>query len=111
MCEKESDQRNKEADESWADYQRTGQFVSNEAMTAWLDTWGTDRERLEPLLLEALEESSAQEFTPDFFERLREWARKAINEKIGAGIAAAERGEFATEAEMEQIFNRYQTEK
>lgn len=81
MCEKESCQRNKEADETWADYQRTGQFVSNEAMTAWLDTWGTDRERLESLLLETLEESSAQEFTPDFFEQLRKRAQQAIKAK------------------------------
>lgn len=42
--EEEAERRNLEADEAWADYQRTGQFVSNEAMTAWLDTWGTDRE-------------------------------------------------------------------
>lgn len=81
MCEKESCQRNKEADEAWADYQRTGQFVSNEAMTAWLDTWGTDRERLESLLLETLEESSAQECTPDFFEQLRKRAQQAIKAK------------------------------
>ncbi len=42
--EEEAERRNLEADEAWADYQRTGQFVSNEAMTAWLDTWGTDKE-------------------------------------------------------------------
>ena len=36
--------RNQEADAAWADYQRTGQSVSHEAMTAWLDTWGTDQE-------------------------------------------------------------------
>lgn len=66
---------------------------------------------LEASLLEALKSGDSREFSPDFFERLRERARKAINEKIGAGIAAAERGEFATEAEMEQVFNRYQTEK
>jgi len=28
-------------------------------------------------------------------------------EKIKAGLAAADRGEFASEAEMEQVFNRY----
>lgn len=37
-------QRNLEADEAWAEYRRTGQFVSDEAMTAWLNTWGTDQE-------------------------------------------------------------------
>lgn len=42
--EEESERRNAEADEAWAEYRRTGQSVSNEAMTAWLDTWGTDKE-------------------------------------------------------------------
>jgi predicted transcriptional regulator len=42
--EEESEARNRQADEAWQEYQRTGQFVSHEAMTAWLDTWGTDRE-------------------------------------------------------------------
>jgi len=42
--EEEAERRNLEADEAWAEYQRTGQFVGNEAMTAWLDTWGTDQE-------------------------------------------------------------------
>ncbi|MBF0476455.1 MAG: hypothetical protein HQK59_11590 [Deltaproteobacteria bacterium] len=36
--------RNREADAAWQEYQRTGRFVSNEAMTTWLDTWGTDQE-------------------------------------------------------------------
>jgi predicted transcriptional regulator len=36
--------RNLEADEAWRVYQRTGRFISNEVMTAWLDTWGTDEE-------------------------------------------------------------------
>lgn len=36
--------RNREADAAWADYQQSGRFVSHEAMAAWLDTWGTDRE-------------------------------------------------------------------
>lgn len=36
--------RNREADAAWADYQRSRKFVSHEAMTAWLDTWGTDQE-------------------------------------------------------------------
>ena len=80
MCEKESCQRNKEADEAWADYQRTGQFISNEAMTAWLDTWGTDQEKLEVLLLEALKEGDSREMTPEFFEKLRERARKEMKQ-------------------------------
>lgn len=36
--------RNREADAAWAEYQRTGQAVSNERVIAWLDTWGTDKE-------------------------------------------------------------------
>ena len=32
-------------------------------------------------------------------------------EKIKAGLAAADRGEFATDAEMEQVFNRYRPEQ
>jgi len=36
--------RNKEADAAWEEYQRSGKFVSNGAVTAWLDTWGTDKE-------------------------------------------------------------------
>lgn len=32
-------------------------------------------------------------------------------EKIKAGLVAAERGEFATDAEMEQVFNRYRPEQ
>lgn len=42
--EEKIENRNQEADAAWAEYQRTGQFVSNEAVTAWLDTWGTDKE-------------------------------------------------------------------
>lgn len=42
--EEAAERRNLEADEAWAEYQRTGQLVSNEAITAWLDTWGTDKE-------------------------------------------------------------------
>ncbi len=33
--------RNREADAAWADYRRSGGFVSHEAMAAWFDTWGT----------------------------------------------------------------------
>jgi predicted transcriptional regulator len=42
--EEEMEARNQQADEAWKEYQRTGQFVSNEAVMAWLDTWGTDEE-------------------------------------------------------------------
>ena len=42
--EEAAERRNLEADEAWAEYQRAGQLVGNEAMTAWLNTWGTDKE-------------------------------------------------------------------
>ena len=42
--EEEIEKRNQEADEAWEEYRRTGQFVSHEAMSAWLESWGTDRE-------------------------------------------------------------------
>jgi predicted transcriptional regulator len=42
--EEEIERRNTEADHAWKEYQETGQYVSHEDMTAWLDTWGTDRE-------------------------------------------------------------------
>ncbi|MCC8985822.1 MAG: CopG family ribbon-helix-helix protein [Nitrospira sp.] len=32
-------------------------------------------------------------------------------EKIKTGLAAADRGEFATDADMEQVFNRYRPEQ
>ena len=81
MPESNEDKRNRQADAAWTEYRRTGEFVGNEAMTAWLDTWGTDREQLEPPLLEALEGGGSREFAPEFFERLRERARQAIKAK------------------------------
>jgi len=39
----EVEQRNQQADEAWKEYQRTGQFVSHEAMLEWFDTWGTGK--------------------------------------------------------------------
>lgn len=42
--EEELERRNREADEAWEEYQKTGQSVSHEAMTRWLDSWGTDEE-------------------------------------------------------------------
>lgn len=38
------EQRNREADEAWEDYLATGAFVGHEQMSAWLDSWGTDKE-------------------------------------------------------------------
>jgi predicted transcriptional regulator len=42
--EEETERRNQEADHAWKDYKTTGQHVNHEEMTAWLDTWGTDKE-------------------------------------------------------------------
>ncbi|MBM4201379.1 MAG: ribbon-helix-helix protein, CopG family [Gammaproteobacteria bacterium] len=42
--EEEIERRNLEADEAWEEYRRSGKGVSDEAMTAWLDSWGTDKE-------------------------------------------------------------------
>ncbi len=42
--EEEIERRNLEADEAWRDYRRTGLSVGNDAMMAWLDTWGVDKE-------------------------------------------------------------------
>jgi predicted transcriptional regulator len=32
----------------WEEYQKTGKSVSNEAVMAWLDSWGTDGEHKAP---------------------------------------------------------------
>ncbi len=41
----EGREREKREDlERWQRYQATGQHVSHEAVEAWLETWGTDRE-------------------------------------------------------------------
>jgi len=29
----------------WEEYQETGETVSNDAMTDWLDSWGTEQEK------------------------------------------------------------------
>lgn len=42
-----------------------------------------DQEKLELLLIEALEGGGSQEFTPEFFEGLRERARQAIDAREG----------------------------
>ena len=33
----------------WEEYQETGETVDNEAMTDWLDSWGTDEEKSCPV--------------------------------------------------------------
>ena len=41
----EGREREKREDlERWQRYQATGRHVSHEAVEAWLETWGTDRE-------------------------------------------------------------------
>jgi predicted transcriptional regulator len=36
--------RNCEADAAWDEYKHSGKFISNDEVTAWLDTWGTEME-------------------------------------------------------------------
>jgi predicted transcriptional regulator len=42
--EEEIERRNREADAAWDEYRVTGKSVSHEDMSAWLDSWGTDKE-------------------------------------------------------------------
>jgi predicted transcriptional regulator len=42
--EEEIERRNREADEAWEEYRETGRYVNHDAMSAWLDSWGTDEE-------------------------------------------------------------------
>ena len=42
--EEEALRRERETMESWEHYQMTGEHVGNDAMTAWLETWGTEKE-------------------------------------------------------------------
>jgi predicted transcriptional regulator len=42
--EEEIERRNLEANQAWKDYMETGVHVTNENMTDWLDSWGTDKE-------------------------------------------------------------------
>jgi predicted transcriptional regulator len=42
--EEEIERRNREADAAWDEYRATGKSVSQEDMSAWLDSWGTDKE-------------------------------------------------------------------
>lgn len=47
--EEASEKLRQETIERWKAYQKDGKQVSNEAMIAWLDTWGTDKEAGRPL--------------------------------------------------------------
>lgn len=42
--EEKEERRNQEADEAWLEYKQLGLGVDNDAMTTWLDSWGTDKE-------------------------------------------------------------------
>ena len=42
--EEESEQLRRESLERWERFEATGETVSHEAVEAWLQTWGTDRE-------------------------------------------------------------------
>jgi predicted transcriptional regulator len=42
--EEETEKRNQEADNAWEDYKQSGLGVNNDAMAAWFDSWGTDKE-------------------------------------------------------------------
>ena len=45
LAREEAYEREKREDgERWQRYQETGEYISNEAMMSWLDTWGTDKE-------------------------------------------------------------------
>lgn len=42
--EEEMERRNREADEAWEDYKQSRLGVNNDAMTAWFESWGTEKE-------------------------------------------------------------------
>lgn len=42
--EEEALRRERETMESWEHYQMTGEHVGHDAMTAWLETWGAEKE-------------------------------------------------------------------
>lgn len=46
--EEAAEKLRQETIERWKTYQKDGKHVSNEAMMAWLDTWGTDKETGRP---------------------------------------------------------------
>ena len=46
LSREETYEREKEEDRTrWEVYQRSGTYISNDAMHAWLDGWGTDSEQ------------------------------------------------------------------
>lgn len=47
--EEAKDSEKQEALARWEAYQETGEVVSNDAMTEWLDSWGTDEESSCPM--------------------------------------------------------------
>ena len=46
--EEQIEQFRQEALAAWEEFQATGQYVSDEVMTAWLESWGTDTEQDAP---------------------------------------------------------------
>ena len=42
--EEAAEHRNRETLERWERYETTGEYVDNETVMAWLDTWGTAEE-------------------------------------------------------------------
>ena len=42
--EEEIEKRNREADEAWEEYRQSRKGVGDDAMTPWLESWGTDQE-------------------------------------------------------------------
>lgn len=42
--EEKEEPRNREADAAWGEYKQSGLGLDNDAMTAWLNTWGTEKE-------------------------------------------------------------------
>lgn len=42
--EEEIERRNMQASNAWKEYIETGQYVGNDKMMEWLDSWGTDKE-------------------------------------------------------------------
>jgi predicted transcriptional regulator len=43
-----AEQFRQEALAAWEEFQTTGQYMSDEDMTAWLESWGSDTERDAP---------------------------------------------------------------
>lgn len=96
-----AERRNLEAEEAWAEYQRTGQFVGNEAITAWLDTWGTLRRSGRQRRLEA--QYSAMK-TDSLFYRLFQHAPALVFELAGLETPAAGPYHFRAEEIKQTAF-------